>query len=278
MAAKTLRDILPQARDWLIGLLAVAAVIVGSTVASTHLFDNAKSARIAAGDSDEIIVDSIYQDRIKGALDPDYDPSRYQTIARSLKMDPVYFDGYPEFEIDEADIDSIRTEIAAADTPIYVAFLNVSELDDADGDLDLLAARIITEMDDAEAAVLTVNAHGRMGLGERGRIRPSLSSLSGDFDDSDSFAALEGVRAVTSARTEDLAAYHSYRHDDDGNPEVSRPDSARDPHDLEYSIGGAVTGVMFGLILGVGAGAGIIFITRAMKTGAATNTARTAQQ
>lgn len=274
MTAKTLRDIRPRARDWLIGLIAVAAVIVGATMASTHLFDNAKSARIAAGDSDEIVVDSIYQDRMKGALDPDYDPSRYQSIARSLLKDPVYFDGYPEFEIDEAEIADIRTEIAAANTPIYVAFLNVSELDDADGDLDLLAARIITEMDDAEAAVLTVNAHGRMGLGEKGLTRPSLSSLSGDFDDSDSFAALEGVREVSSARTEDLAAYHSHRHDDDGNPEVSRPDSAKDPHDLDYSIGGAVAGVVFGLILGVAAGAGIIFITRAMRT----NTARTAQQ
>lgn len=263
MAARSVRSKTPL--DWLIAVVAVAAVSIGATLLSTHLFDQAKAERITAADSDAIVVDSIYDDRIEGAHDPNYGRDRYQAIATSFAADPVYFDGYPEFEIDEGDVDSIRAEIAEADSPIYVAFLNVSDLDDADGDLDLLAARIVTEMDDPEAAVLTVDATGRMGLAEKGLIRPSLLTLSGDFDDSDSDAALAGVRKISAAETENVESRYSHRHDDDGNPEVTSEDTTKDPHTLSYSTGGAVAGAVFGILVGAGIVVGTYFIRRALK-------------
>ena len=263
MAVGTARSITPL--DWIIAVVAVAAVSIGATLLSTHLFDEARAERIDAADSDAIVVDSIYDDRIEGAHDPNYATDRYQAIAKSFAADPVYFDGYPEFDIDEGDTDSIRAEIADADSPIYVAFLNASDLDDADGDLDLLAARIVTEMDDPEAAVLTVDATGLMGLAEKGVTRPSVLSLTGDSDDSDSRAALAAVREISSAETEDVESSYSHRHDDDGNPEVIDEDSTKDPHTLSYSTGGAVAGAIFGILVGGGAGVGIYFIRRALK-------------
>ncbi|SDS99051.1 hypothetical protein SAMN04489752_3050 [Brevibacterium siliguriense] len=251
--------------NWLIAVVAVAAVSIGATLLSGHFFDETKAERIEAADSDRIDVESIFTDRIEGAIDPDYDPARYQAIAKSFSTDSVYFDGYPEFDIKDDEIAAIRTAIAGADTPIYVAFLNTSDLDDADGDLDLLAARIVTEMDDAEAAVLTVDATGIMGVAEKGVYRPQMPYLSGEYKDTDSRSALKGVRQMISAETEDLASGHSYKHDDNGNPQVVDQDTANDPHDLEYSTGGAVAGGVFGILVGGGAGIGIHFIRRALK-------------
>ncbi|UVI37177.1 hypothetical protein [Brevibacterium spongiae] len=251
--------------DWIIAVAAVVAVSIGATLLSGHFFDQTKAERIETADSGRIDVESIFTDRIKGSLDPDYDPSRYRAIAKSFTADPVYFDGYPEFEIKNKEIAAIRAAIADADSPIYVAFLNASDLDDADGDLDLLAARIVNEMDDAEAAVLTVDASGLMGVGEKGVYRPRMAYLSGDFKDSDSRSALKGVEVLSSEDTEDLASSHSYKHDDHGNPLLVERDTATDPHDLEYSTGGAVAGAVFGILGGGGAGIGIHFIRRALK-------------
>jgi hypothetical protein len=103
MAAGSVRSKTPL--DWLIAVVAVAAVSIGATLLSTHLFDQAKAERITAADSDAIVVDSIYDDRIEGAHDPNYATDRYQAIATSFAADPVYFDGYPEFEIDEGDVE-----------------------------------------------------------------------------------------------------------------------------------------------------------------------------
>ncbi|HJE77555.1 hypothetical protein ABH903_002942 [Brevibacterium epidermidis] len=251
--------------NWIIAAVAVAAVSVGATLLSGHFFDQTKAERIEIADSGRIDVDSIYTDRIEGALDPDYDPSRYQAIAKSFAKDPVYFDGYPGFDIKDDEIAAIRTAIADADTPIYVAFLNNSDLDDADGELDLLAARIVTEMDDTEAAVLAVDASGLMGVAEKGVYRPQMAYLSGEFKETDSRSALKGVKALSSAETVDLASRHSYKHDDHGNPLVIGRDTGTDPHDLEYSTGGAVAGAVFGILVGGGAGVGIHFIRRALK-------------
>lgn len=253
------------ALDWIIAVIAVAAVSVGATLLSGFLFDQTKTERIEIADSGRVDVESIYTDRIKGSTDPDYDPSRYQAIAKSLATDPVYFDGYPEFDIKDEEITAIRTVVADADTPIFVAFLNASDLDDADGDLDLLAARIVNEMDDAEAAVLTVDATGLMGVGEKGVHRPEMSYLSGEYEDTDSRNALTGVEQLRSAETVDLASSHSYKHDDNGSPLPVRPESATAPHDLEYSTGGAVAGAVIGIIVGGGAGIGIHFVRRALK-------------
>lgn len=263
MATGAARSINPL--DWVIAVVAVAAVSIGATLLSGHFFDQTKAERIETIDSGRIDVDSIFTDRIEGAIDPDYDPSRYRAIAKSLAQDPVYFDGYPEFEIEDDEIAEIRSAVADADTPIYVAFLNTSDLDDADGDLDLLAARIVTEMDDAEAAVLTVDASGLMGVGEKGVYRPQMAHLSGEFDDTESRSALKGVEQLSSAETEDLASSYSYKHDDNGNPRLVKRDTATDPHDLEYSTGGAVAGAVFGILVGAGVGAGTHFIRRALK-------------
>jgi hypothetical protein len=103
MAVGTARSITPP--DWIIAVIAVAAVSIGATLLSTHLFDRTRAERIDAADSDAIVVDSIYDDRIEGAHDPNYATDRYQAIATSFAADPVYFDGYPEFEIDEGDVE-----------------------------------------------------------------------------------------------------------------------------------------------------------------------------
>src|SRR5699024_2611959 len=127
------------------GPIVFAVVVTGATVWTTAEFDAAKQARIAAEDSDEIVVDSIYSDRIEGQYDADYDRSRYRTIAKSFESDPIFLDGYRAFSVDDAELETIRTEVDGLDVPIYVAFLSNSELDDADGDADLLAARIAAE-------------------------------------------------------------------------------------------------------------------------------------
>jgi hypothetical protein len=265
MTKKSKRMLSPRPVDWAIALAVIAAAVVASLLVSQHLFAEAKQKRIEQADSDEIIVDSIYDDRVEGAHDPDYDPSRYQAIAKSLAKDPIYFDGYPGLDIDDDDIDALRTELSDANSPIYVAFLTVDDLDDADGDLDLLAARIVTEVEEPDAAVLTISSGGVTGLGEKGMTRPSLHVFSRDHDDSGSTTVLKAVREIESAEAVDVEDEFSPHHDDDGNPRVTRSESEDDPRDLSYSLGAAVGGIALGLFVGGGLGVGIAFGLRAMR-------------
>src|SRR5699024_1088999 len=50
---------------WVVACVVFAVVVSGVTIYSTAKFDAAKQARIAAEDSDEIVVDSVYSDRIE---------------------------------------------------------------------------------------------------------------------------------------------------------------------------------------------------------------------
>src|SRR5699024_6262399 len=210
---------------WIVAAIVFALVVVGATIWTTEKFDAAKQARIAAEDSDEIVVDSIYSDRIEGQYDPDYDRSRYRTIAKSFETDPIFLDGYRAFSADDADLETIRTEVDGLDVPTHVAILSNSELDDADGDADLLAARIAAELSDERATVLVVGLLDE-GIGSTGANRDLRSRPRTDPDKSASAVAVDYVRALKSTEAEDATTVYSSKTDDEGRPIVVNEDTS----------------------------------------------------
>lgn len=254
--------------EWGIALVLLAAVSIGATMFSVAKFDEARAGRIAADESDEISVDSIYTDRIESRYDADYDRSRYRAMAESLSDEPIHIDGYQAFDIDDADLEAIRTELEDLDVPIYVAILSTSKLDDADGDADILAARIAAELPDDRATVLVIG-NSTEGIADKGAVRKLENRPSTAIDDSTSAEALTYVRALAAAEVapaED-AYWYSRTLDSEGDLITVDEDRRSDPRDLRYGYGSSVAGIVFGLLVGGGVGAGGMLIWRRAKKG-----------
>lgn len=239
------------------------AVATGSAIYSFSEFDDARDARIVAEKGDTIMVDSIYLDRIEGRYDPNYERSRYQQIAESMQSDPIYIDPYQAFEVDDESLATIRDEVKGLDMPIYVAILAASQVDDADGQADLLAARIAQELPDERATVVVVGG-GSDGMADKGADRRVESyDVDSDVDENDSGVALDYVQALKKAEIEDSSRSRSL--DDEGQPIVVEEDTSTDPNTLAYSSGAAVGGAALGLIVGGGLGIGGVLSWRAIK-------------
>src|SRR5699024_2031101 len=148
--------------------------------------------------------------------------------------------------------------------PIYVAFLADSELDDADGDADLLAARIAAELSDERATVLVVGLLDE-GIGSTGAVRDLGSRPRADPDEFASAAAVDYVRALQSTEVEDATAAYSSETDGDGSPLVVIVDTAVDPRTLAYPAGAAVGGIGLGLLVGGGLGIGGVLVRRRIR-------------
>ncbi|MCM1013431.1 MULTISPECIES: hypothetical protein [unclassified Brevibacterium] len=227
-------------------IVVFAAVTVGAALVSASLFEEAKQERIAVEDSGEIIVDSVYSDRIASGLDADYDRTPYQQIAAGFAEDPVYVDDYAAWSVTDADLEAIRSEVEGLDDPIFVAFLTTSDLDAADGDLDLAAARISRELPTQTGTVLTFDSILE-GSAEKGidrevyRHQPDT-----DFDETVSGEALAWVRALKTVTPDEPYTDTEY---------VADPGNEQDPRDLAYHPGSAIAGATIGLVLGAGAAA-----------------------
>lgn len=255
-----------QAAKFGAAIVIFGAVATGSAIYSFSEFDEARDARIVAEKGDTITVDSIYLDRIEGRYDPDYDPTRYQTIAESLQSDPVYIDPYQAFEVDDESLATIRDEVEGLDMPIYVAILAVSQVDDADGQADLLAARIAKELPDERATVVVVGGVGAEGVADKGAVRRiPISAADTDFEDNESTVALAYVRALKAVEVEDTPPGGSRNVDEEGQPIVVDEDTSTPPKALAYSSGAAVGGAALGLIVGGGLGTGGALGWRAFK-------------
>lgn len=249
---------------WILSLLVFVAVAIGSTMYSAEKFDEAKSARIEAEDSDQITVDSIYSDRVEGQYDPDYDRSQYQAIAESFEADPLFIDDYQAFQIEESGLKDVRAEISDLDVPIYVAMMTTSDLDAADGEVDLIAGRIAAELSDDRATVLVVNSIGEATSG-KGAVRRLDSRPEFNPDDSETDVALDYVRALKSAEIEDPEDSYAPRLDDNGDPIVVAEDTSQDPRELAYPGSGAAGGIGLGLIVGGGLGVGGVLTWRYIR-------------
>lgn len=252
-----------------IALVVLAGVALGSTAYSVSRFEEAKQERVAVSESDDVLVDSIYSDRIEGQYDPDYDRARYRQITASFDDDAIHVDEYLAFEMVDADLDAIRDEVEGLEVPIYVAFVASSDIDDADGDLDLTAARIATELDDEKATVLAFGSLGA-GVAHKGVVRDVERPDLGVINEPYSTTGLSWVRALKQAEIHhDGGMLGSYA-DENGDPIIvnERPDDR--PRDLEYGTGSAIAGASFGLLIGLivtGTGAAVITVVRHHRTG-----------
>ncbi|WP_231446038.1 hypothetical protein [Brevibacterium zhoupengii] len=241
------------------------AAATGSAIYSYTEFDEARDARIVAEQGDTITVDSIYLDRIEGRYDSNYDTSRYESIAESLQSDPIYLDEYQAFEVDDENLATIRDEVKGLDMPIYVAFLAASQVDDADGQTELLAGRIAKELPDKRATVVVVGGVTE-GIADKGASRRVASyDVATDVDDNDSAVARKYVEALKAAEIEDSQSGSSRSLDDELQPIVVDEDTSSDPNTLAYPGGAAVGGAALGLIVGGGLGIGGVLVWRAIK-------------
>lgn len=223
----------------LIAVIIFCAIGAGATMISIARFDDAKQARIAAENSDEITVDSVYDDRIKSGLDPNYDRTPYRALAKELESDPVHVDDYLAFDVDDAGLAAIRSEIKGLDSPIYVAFLNHTMLDDTDARMDLKAARIARELDVDSASVLVITPISQ-GVGSHGSGRDLREVPQSDPDGTLTSTGLRWVRMLKNSepnvdsRADDLVA----------------EDRSEDSRELSYSTTSAVSAAVFGLVVG----------------------------
>ena len=246
-------------------IIIFGAVATGSSIYSHSEFDEARDARIVAEKGDTITVDSIYLDRIEGRYDRNYDRSRYQEIAESLQSDPVYIDAYQAFEVDDENLATIRDEVKELDMPIYVAFLAASQVDDADGQTELLAGRIAEELADTRATVVVVGGVTE-GIADKGADRRVASyDVATDVDDNHSAVARKYVEALKAAEIENSQSSSSRSLDDELQPIVVDEDTSTDPNTLAYPSGAAVGGAVLGLIVGGGLGIGGVLAWRAVK-------------
>lgn len=229
-------------KTWTRAVIAViifCAVAAGSTMISVYLFHEAKQARIAEENSDEIKVDSVYDDRIKSGLDPNYDRSPYRALAKELESDPIHVDDYLAFDIDDAGLAAIRREIKGLDSPIYVAFINHTMLDDTDASMELKAARIAHELDVDEASVLVISTFAE-GVGSQGIERELRELPKSDPDDTLTSTGLRWVQALKNSDPHEVS-----RADD-----LVAEDHSSDSRALRYSSLSAVSGAGFGLVVG----------------------------
>ncbi len=256
-----------------VALAVFAGVAAGSTAYSASLFEEAKQERISMAESEDILVDSIYSDRIESQYDPDYDRSRYQQIAAGFDDDGIHVDEYLAFEMVDADLEAIREEVRGLEIPIHVAFVASSEGDDADGDLDLIAARIAAELDDEQATVLVIGGIGE-GLGHKGVVRrPEERPDYGEINQPYSTTALTWVRALKDAEIDDGGLVADSITDENGDPIVVNERTDPNPRDLDYGVGSAVAGASFGLLVGAlvtGTGASILAAIRHRRDAAQT--------
>lgn len=223
----------------IVAIIIFAAVAVGSTLISVHRFDEAKQARIAEANSDEIKVDSVYDDRIKSGLDPHYDRAPYRALAKELEADTIHVDDYLAFDVDDAGLEKVRREVSGIDTPIYVAFLNHTMLDDADANLDLKAARIAHEFDVEDATVLVISPFGQ-GVGSKGIERELHDYPEMGSDDSLTTKALIWERALKNTEPQEVH---------DADPLVAE-DNSENWAELTYSPSSAFGGAGLGLVVG----------------------------
>lgn len=223
----------------IIAVIIFAAVAVGATMISMYRFDDAKQTRIEEAKSDEIKVDSVYDDRIKSGLDPYYDRSAYRELAKKLEADTIHVDDYLAFDVDDAGLEAVRSEVTDLDSPIYVAFVNHTMLDDTDANLNLKAARIAHELSVDEATVLVVSPIGQ-GVGSKGIERKLQDYPEMGSDDSLTETALIWERALK--KTQPLEA-------SEAEPLVAE-DNSDDWRELTYSPSSAFGGAGLGLIVG----------------------------
>lgn len=245
-------------RTWTRTLLAVilfCAIGAGATMISIARFEDAKQTRIAAENSDEITVDSVYDDRIQSGLDPNYVRAPYRALAKELESDPVHVDDYLAFDVDEAGLAAIRREIKGLDVPIYVAFLNHTMLDDTDARMDLKAARIARELEVDSASVLVISPVGQ-GVGSHGAGRDLRELPKSDPDDTLISTGLRWVRMLK----------NSDPNVDSRDDDLVAEDRSDDAHELTYSMTSAVSGAVFGLVVGTGiAAAGVAVLGYARR-------------
>lgn len=223
----------------IIAVIIFGAVAAGSTSVSIWRFNEAKQERIAAEESDEITVDSVYDDRIRSGLDPNYDPATYQDLAKDLESDPIHVDDYLAFDVDDEGLEAIRGELEGLDVPIYVAFINHTQLDDTDANLDLKAARIAHELDSDGATVLVVSPFGQ-GIGSKEVERDIRQRPEPGPDDTLTTTGLAWVQALKNAQPQKLEA---------AEPLVAE-DNSDDSRELSYSPVSAISGAIFGLVVG----------------------------
>lgn len=227
---------------WLRAIIAVVifgVVAVGSTMLSISRFDAAKQDRIAEENSDEIKVDSVYDDRIKSGPDPNYDHSGYRELAKELESDPIHVDEYLAFDVDEVGLSTIRSELKGLESPIYVAYINHTTLDDTDANMKLKAARIAHELDVDAASVLVISPFSA-GVGSKGTSRELRELPESDPDDTLTTTGLRWVRALKNTDPQPV----------DYPDDLVAEDNSTDSRELSYSPSSAVSGTVLGLIVG----------------------------
>lgn len=97
----------------------------------------------------------------------------------------------------------MREELDDLEVPIYVAFLADTELDDADGDADLIAARIAAELS-ADKATVVVIGNVDEGVGDKGVLRDIDLPTDVTVDSTDVEVASAYVDALRSAADNQL--------------------------------------------------------------------------
>lgn len=250
---------------FVLSLLIFAGVATGSTMYSVAKFNDAKDARIAADTGDNISVDSIYDDRIESKYDPNYDTGRYERIATSLESDPVFVGAYRTLDVDAEGLDAIRDKVEDLDVPIYVAFVSNTELDDADGDVNLIAARIAVELSAEKATVAVFGDHDE-GIGDKGVVRDIDMPTDTTIDATNIEVASAYADALRSAEMEDALLAYSSTVDEEGQPVVvEEEDPDDDPRILAYPGGASAGGIALGLLVGGALGVGGVMIRRTTR-------------
>ena len=239
-----------------IAVVVFSAVTAGAIVWSVSLFDDAKAERIERANSDDIRVDSIYSDRIESRFDADYDRSRYRTIAEGLASDPIYVDEYQAWAVTDPELDTLRDELDGTEVPIYVAFLTLSDLDDADGEGEIVAARIARELPEEKATVLVVGSTGE-DVADKGIRRRIVEYPVPAADSTAPGRALDWARVLEQAEVDEPYAELEYVDD--------RSDEQR-PEELAYPTVSAITSVGFGLVLGVPAAIVLVWGVRRVRS------------
>ncbi|MBE8146017.1 hypothetical protein IOD13_02895 [Brevibacterium casei] len=239
-----------------IAAVVFSAVTAGAIVWSLSLFDDAKDERIERANSDDIRVDSIYSDRIESRFDADYDRTRYRTIAENLASDPIYVDAYQAWAVTDPELDTLRDELDGSEVPVYVAFMTLSDLDDADGEGKLVAARIAREPPEEKATVLVVGGTSE-DVADKGIERRIVDYPLPAADSTPPGRALDWVRVLKQTEVDEPYAELEY---------VDERGDERRPEELAYPAVSAITSVGFGLVLGVPAAILLVWVVRRVRS------------
>src|SRR5699024_5483586 len=139
-----------------------------------------------------------------------------------------------------------------------------SELDDADGDADLLAGRIAAELADEQATVLVIGLMDE-GIGNTGAARDLRSRPRTDPGESASAVAVDYVRALKGTELGDATTSQPPTADDAGSPLVVNEATSGDPRARAHPAGAAVGGIGLGLLVGGGLGIGGVLVRRRIR-------------